>query len=282
MFKKIFLTGIFINIGFLFAQRFETIAVYDFVDKNTISQDFKKEFELYFEFNPNSENAFLSFNNDSCNDNKFNCPILYDPHSDKFLKGIINYKDKKIYIYSKISDECTINLYFKKIKDTTVNISTLLYQSLNYNDENDTIVFDDSGIFFYWTNLIVDTILIKIPTTFTYTEYINISSKRFSRIDNKNKKINTLKPLTINTNLETAITKKIYFVFEVNKGEIVYLATLLAEKNSENDNIMSEIIKKSMKSKKLKKLKNGIYISKAQVFPNRIIIDYTFLIYIFF
>ncbi len=252
------------------------ISIYTFKTNNIVSNEFKKELEIFYTINSYANYVFLNFNADNCDNVRYGCPILYGDRnyitSKEYVKGILYYQNKIVYLVADSNVVCKFSLFFEKKNDTIIN-----FNLNNSYSNNNVAVFDDSGAYFYWMNVLEkDSILVKIPVAepikeyelsmyakkrwFPFTKKLKIPSKR---IEYKRKSDKT--------------QQLIYFVYEIEKGVPVYFYTFYSMDEGNTDKLVNLILKNFNNSKKLKREK---YLGKAYTEGKYLIIDYTYLNYI--
>jgi len=268
----LFILFISINIAQIYSQLFENnIPIYDFNQNNEISVQFKKELDVFFELNPNENEAFLIFDAMNCFDFKYRCPILdsYIGETTSFYKGILFFKNKTLFLGADSNVTCKFDLFFEKIKDTTF-LKNKNYSL--YTDDN-TLIIDDNGPYFYWQNLLdKDSILVKIPVAEPIKEY-DLSGYYKKRWYPFTKRMIT-SPKRIKLKEEFDKTQLIYFVYTIEHGVPVYFYSFYSMDESNTDNLIVLILNNFNKSIRLKDEK---YMGKAYSDGKYFIIDYTYL-----
>ena len=87
----------FFNFNVFSQKNTNAISVYAFKTDNPISNEFKKEFEIFYTINPKANYVFLTFMANNCNDVRYGCPIIYGDESyitsQESIKGVLYYQD---------------------------------------------------------------------------------------------------------------------------------------------------------------------------------------------
>ncbi len=261
----------------VFSQTKNSIPVYVLNENNNISNSFEKELEIFFTINPDSYYTILSFMANNCDEKKYGCSIIYGDESylipENSVRGMLKYMDKIVYLVADSNVVCKFDLFFEKIKDTTL---TYYFTDEYEDDAEDFVTFDCGDSYFYWHNLLFnDSVLMKFPTVQPIKKYelSNLPKKRWFPFSKKIKV--PIKQIKLKQEFDKQ--QLVYFMYEINKGVPVSFYSFYSNEAKNTDKLVNLIIENFKNSKKLE---NEKYLGKAYTTNKYLIVDYTYLCYI--